>query len=174
MSHAVEVLPVHEKDQQHCIYDETHDAESVVARNQKTKLISFFLACAQGLTGIDGVPAKNCLYLDFPQYFRFDQKTKLWVGRMNHIKVIGRIDLVSPRQKERFYIRTCFAISMDQLPSKICAQFTELCIQRSDASWTVIPGLLSSAVVLSRHRVLENNMTSYFGDRGDGITQFQR
>ncbi|KAF0706616.1 hypothetical protein AaE_014023 [Aphanomyces astaci] len=44
----------------------------------------------------------------------------------------------------------------------------------SDASWTVIPGLLSSAVVLSRHRVLENNMTSYFGDRGDGITQFQR
>ncbi|RHY67123.1 hypothetical protein DYB38_006980 [Aphanomyces astaci] len=53
MSHAVEVLPVHEKDQQHCTYDETHDAESVVARNQKTKLISFFLACAQGLTGID-------------------------------------------------------------------------------------------------------------------------
>ncbi|RHZ34888.1 hypothetical protein DYB37_013160, partial [Aphanomyces astaci] len=106
MSHAVEVLPVHEKDQQHCTYDETHDAESVVARNQKTKLISFFLACAQGLTGIDGVPAKNCLYLDFPQYFRFDQKTKLWVGRKNHIKVIGRIDSVSPRQKERFYIRT--------------------------------------------------------------------
>ncbi|KAF0711596.1 hypothetical protein AaE_012201, partial [Aphanomyces astaci] len=106
MSHAVEVLPVHEKDQHHCTYDETHDAESVVARNQKTKLISFFLACAQGLTGIDGVPAKNCLYLDFPQYFRFDQKTKLWVGRKNHIKVIGRIDSVSPRQKERFYIRT--------------------------------------------------------------------
>ncbi|RLO12636.1 hypothetical protein DYB28_012722, partial [Aphanomyces astaci] len=73
---------------------ETHDAESVVTRNQKTKLISFFLACAQGLTGIDGVPAKNCLYLDFPQYFRFDQKTKLWVGRKNHIKRIGRIDSV--------------------------------------------------------------------------------
>ncbi|KAF0720219.1 hypothetical protein AaE_010351, partial [Aphanomyces astaci] len=72
----------------------------------KTKLVSFFLACAQGLIGIDGVPAKNCLYLDFPQYFRFDQKTKLWVGRKNHIKVIGRIDSVSPRQKERFYIRT--------------------------------------------------------------------
>ncbi|ETV87170.1 hypothetical protein H257_02145 [Aphanomyces astaci] len=106
MSHAVEVLPVHEKDQQHCTYDETHDAESVVARNQKTKLTFFFLACAQGLTGIDGVPAKNCLYLDFPQYFRFEQKTKLWVGRKNHIKVIGRIDSVSPRQKERFYIRT--------------------------------------------------------------------
>ncbi|RHY98856.1 hypothetical protein DYB35_011433 [Aphanomyces astaci] len=76
MSHAVEVLPVHKKDQQHFIYDETHDAESVVARKQKTKLISFFLACAQGLTGIDGVPAKNCLYLDFPQYFRFDQLDK--------------------------------------------------------------------------------------------------
>ncbi|KAF0707135.1 hypothetical protein AaE_013752, partial [Aphanomyces astaci] len=106
MSHAVEVLPVHEKDQQHCTYDETHDAESVVARNQKTKLISFFLACAQGLTGIDGVSVKNCLYLDFPQYFRFDQKTKLWVERKNHIKVIDRIDSVSLRQKERFYIRT--------------------------------------------------------------------
>ncbi|ETV75935.1 hypothetical protein H257_09895 [Aphanomyces astaci] len=106
MSHAVEVLPVLEKDQQHCTYDETHDAESVVARNQKTKLISLFLACAQGLTGSDGVPARNCLYLDFPQYFRFDQKTKLWVGRKNHIKVIGRIDSVSPRQKKRFYIRT--------------------------------------------------------------------
>ncbi|ETV70227.1 hypothetical protein H257_14254 [Aphanomyces astaci] len=71
MSHAVEALTVHEKDQQHCTYEETHDAESVVASNQKTKLISFFLACAQGLTGINGVPAKNCLYLDFPQYFPF-------------------------------------------------------------------------------------------------------
>ncbi|ETV79835.1 hypothetical protein H257_07051 [Aphanomyces astaci] len=85
MSHAVEVLPVHEKDQQHCTYDETHDAKSVVARNQKTKLISFFLACVQGLTGIDG---RSCKELP------------------NHIKVIGRIDSVSPRQKERFYIRT--------------------------------------------------------------------
>ncbi|KAF0706862.1 hypothetical protein AaE_013911, partial [Aphanomyces astaci] len=74
MTHAVEVLPMHEKGQQHCTYDETHDAES---RNQKTKLISFFLACAQGLTVIDGVPAKSCVYLDFPQYFRFHQKTKL-------------------------------------------------------------------------------------------------
>ncbi|RQM24033.1 hypothetical protein B5M09_012283 [Aphanomyces astaci] len=81
MSHAVEVLLVHEKDQQHCTYDKTHDAESAV-------------------------PAKNCLYLDLPQYFRFDQKTKLWVGRKNHIKVIVRIDSVSPCQKERFYIRT--------------------------------------------------------------------
>ncbi|XP_048441363.1 uncharacterized protein LOC125477912 [Pyrus x bretschneideri] len=49
--------------------------------------------------------ARQYLYREFPERFKWSQRDKLWSERMNNHKVIGRIYAVSPNEGEKFYLR---------------------------------------------------------------------
>ncbi|CAN6679398.1 unnamed protein product [Malus baccata var. baccata] len=49
--------------------------------------------------------ARQYLYREFPERFRWSQRDKLWSERMNNHKVIGRIYAVSSNEDEKFYLR---------------------------------------------------------------------
>ena len=52
----------------------------------------------------DGTPARTLLYADFPRYFTWKAKKKMWYERKAGL-AIGRMHSVHPNSHNRFYLR---------------------------------------------------------------------
>ncbi|KAL3810378.1 hypothetical protein ACJIZ3_000028 [Penstemon smallii] len=68
-------------------------------RNQRTMLTDFFRVYNEG------TEENQYLYRDFPRYYRWLAKERIWQKRRTHQKVIGRMYAASPGEGERFYLR---------------------------------------------------------------------
>ena len=97
-SHKVERLPVYLPNQQSVIFQKNEDVHTILEKSSHTKLTRYFEISADN-------PNLNLRYIDFPKFF-------IWKGgnwqqrKRNHGKVISRMYMCSPRDKERFYLRT--------------------------------------------------------------------
>lgn len=101
-SHSVERLPVHLEDSQTIIFSEDADNEDLnnaLERGSITKLTSFFSLCA-----IDP-SAKELLYHEIPEKYKWDQPSKSWTKRRNNKNVVARMYSVNPSEGERYYLR---------------------------------------------------------------------
>ncbi|KAL6901889.1 hypothetical protein ACP4OV_004765 [Aristida adscensionis] len=49
--------------------------------------------------------ARNFLYKEFPEFFRWDNSRKIWYRRRNWRKQIGRLVAAHPAEGERYYLR---------------------------------------------------------------------
>jgi len=97
-SHKVERLPVHLPNQQSVIFQENEDVSTILDKFSHTKLTRYFEICANN-------PNLKLRYIDFPTYFIW--KNGNWQVRKRNIgKTISRMYMCSPRDKERFYLRT--------------------------------------------------------------------
>ncbi len=70
--------------------------------------MAFFDLCAENKLGYSNKPARECLYVEIPEYFTWNAKNtdEPWKQRKRLAgKVIGRMYSVSPRDEERFYMR---------------------------------------------------------------------
>lgn len=99
-SHTVMRLPVHLPNQQRITFEEGNEEEAIVAaQTRTTKLESWFHLNATDLT------AQEYLYTEIP--FNFIYVRNKWQRRQRGgEKVVSRMYTVSPRDEERFYLRT--------------------------------------------------------------------
>ena len=96
-NHTVERLSVHTENQQKIIFDENNIEESL--NNSETTLTAWFK-----LNEVDDFATK-IKYANIPKYFRF--KDKKWIKRSRNKKheTIGRLNVVSPKDSERFFLK---------------------------------------------------------------------
>ncbi|XP_073144594.1 uncharacterized protein [Henckelia pumila] len=66
--------------------------------NSKTMLTEFFHTCSVN------AKAKTLLYIEFPEYYVWDNQSKSWHERKKR-RVIGRINAANPIEGERYYLR---------------------------------------------------------------------
>src|SRR2546429_2100799 len=96
-SHTVMRLPVHMPDQQTVFFPEGEDLSSVLEKSSDTRLTRYFDICAN-------TSNLNLRYVDFPKEYVW--KNGNWHPRKRgKDKVISRLYMCSPRDKERFYLR---------------------------------------------------------------------
>ena len=98
---SVTVLRVHDKDDQHIVFNEGSE-ESALETQRKTELTEFFEANKTGKAGM-----KDLRYVDMPTKFTFNKKTKEWKHRAPNRKcdTLGRVDNIHPAAGDRFYLR---------------------------------------------------------------------
>ena len=96
-SHTVTRLAVHTENQQRLVFDE-NNVENALS-NWKTTLTAWF-----DLNQKDDF-AKKIKYVNIPQYYNF--KNKCWIKRqkIRKYKAIGRLNVVSPKDSERFFLK---------------------------------------------------------------------
>ena len=100
-SHKVERLPVHLPNQQSVIFRESDDISTILEKSSHTKLTRYFEICANNQ---DDLVIKNLRYIDIPKFFLWENGN--WHRRKRSgDKVISRLYMCSPRDKERFYLR---------------------------------------------------------------------
>ncbi|XP_071939154.1 uncharacterized protein [Coffea arabica] len=95
---------------------------------QKTMLTEFF-----SMNKYDNYAKNlNCMYAQFPEYFRWNQQSKIWEQRKQR-EVIGRILGAHPSEGERYYLRillmhvrkpTSFT-DLRTVNGRVCASFHE-------------------------------------------------
>ncbi|XP_027171825.1 uncharacterized protein LOC113771446 [Coffea eugenioides] len=102
MNPAIYTLQVHLPDQQFVSFDKGSDLLQLLGKIDfsKTMLTQFF---HMNKTNLRAQHLK-CLYRDFPEYFVWSAKYKEWTERKRQ-KVIGRMVTVSPKERERYYLR---------------------------------------------------------------------
>ncbi|XP_073119840.1 uncharacterized protein [Henckelia pumila] len=66
--------------------------------NSKTMLTEFFHTCSAN------AKARTLLYIEFPEYYVWDNQTKSWYERKKR-RVIGRVNAANPIERERYYLR---------------------------------------------------------------------
>lgn len=102
-------LQVHEEDQQVVIWDEEAPGQ-IDESLRKTTLTEWFVLNQQTndlvATG-DRPPidSTTILYPDFCQHYTWNPSIKVWKPRQRDSGQIGRMCFVTPRQKERYYLR---------------------------------------------------------------------
>lgn len=98
-SHFVVRLPVHTENQQKIVFEE--NKETVALQNSETHLTAWF-----NLNKNDEY-AKKIKYVNIPNHYVFNYKTKSWVKRQRKQKycTIGRIYAISPKDSERFHLK---------------------------------------------------------------------
>ena len=104
---AVTVLRVHDKDDQHVVFDEGSE-ESALETQRCTELTEFFKANESCLAGnVDFIGANELRYVDMPTKFTYNKQAKKWKKRQPGRKcdTIGRVDNVHPAAGDRFYLR---------------------------------------------------------------------
>ncbi len=100
-SHKVERLPVHLPNQQSVIFQENENVHEVLEKSSHTKLTRYFEMCANNQ---DDLIINNLRYVDFPKHFIW--KNGNWHQRKRGgEKVVSRLYMCSPHDKERFYLR---------------------------------------------------------------------
>jgi len=100
-SHKVERLPVHLPEQQHVIFQEDIDLSTFLEQPPPTKLSRYFEICKDNK---DDLTISNLRYIDFPKHFIWENGN--WQKRKQRgDKIISRLYMCSPRNKERFYLR---------------------------------------------------------------------
>jgi hypothetical protein len=96
-SHKVERLPVHLQNQQSVIFQEGENISTVLEKSSHTKLTCYFETCAND-------PNLNLRYIDFSKHFVWNSGN--WQPKKKGgEKVILRMYMCSPSDKERFYLR---------------------------------------------------------------------
>ena len=97
-SHTVIHLAVHTENQQKIVFEENKELQAL--RNRETTLTAWFK-----LNKIDKF-AKNIKYVEIPRYYGFTN-SKLWKRRERNqeFDVIGRLNIVSPKDNERFFLK---------------------------------------------------------------------
>ncbi|XP_024156320.1 ATP-dependent DNA helicase PIF2-like [Rosa chinensis] len=98
---SVERLQIHLPNRQSVFFNANERVTDVLAndRNSMTMLTEFFTKNKY----YEG--ARQYLYREFPERFRWIGKHKTWEERQTNQKVIGRIYTVSPSEGEKFYLR---------------------------------------------------------------------
>ncbi|XP_073291189.1 uncharacterized protein [Primulina huaijiensis] len=97
----------------------------------KTMLTEYFVACSSD------AEARELSYLEFPHYYVWDRRTKIWNERRKR-QVIGRLNLANPTEGERYYLRVLLlhvrgAVSFDDLltvSGQTCFSFKEVAQRR--------------------------------------------
>lgn len=99
-SHSVMRLPIHLPNQQRITFEEGNEEEAIVAaQTRTTKLESWF-----NLNSVDPT-AQEYLYTEIPNHFVYVKNN--WQRRLRGgEKIVPRMYTVSPRDEERFYMRT--------------------------------------------------------------------
>ena len=98
-SHTVFNLPLHIENKQKIVFEESKINEALT--KWKTPLTTWF-----ELNKLDSF-ANSIKYINIPQYYTFDAQTKQWNKRKRLRKniAIGRLNVVSPKDQERFYLK---------------------------------------------------------------------
>jgi len=157
----------------HTVYYQEQDAAQVLERDRAgTKLTEWFLANQLYPGG------REIRYVDFPKYFTWNKPTKKWTPRARYRQrdatdsenrydfsrpaenVVSRIYTVSPREGERYFIRTLLfhqsgCKSFEELRTvngEVCESFREACLRKGllvdDDEWKrVIHDNFSSSFV---------------------------
>lgn len=101
MNPSVERLQVHLPNMHQVRFEGNQPIQSVLAdpRTSKTMLTEFFKMNA------DDPVARNYLYREFPEKYRWINSTREWRRRKTMQRVIGRLYVASPLDAERFYLR---------------------------------------------------------------------
>lgn len=97
--HSVTRLAVHTENQQHLVFEENKEFNAL--ENSGTTLTAWF-----ELNKIDET-AKNIKYVNIPCNYVFNTKTKSWLKRQRkqRFPTIGRLNIVSPKDSERFHLK---------------------------------------------------------------------
>ena len=99
LSHSIYRLAVDNENEQNVFFREGSENEI------NTKIVDTTLTAWFKLNK-KYVAANKYLYCDIPNYYVFDEKCKMWNVRKKFKKqVLSRMYLVSPRRRERFYLR---------------------------------------------------------------------
>ena len=101
------MLRVHDKDEQHVVFDEGSE-ESALDTQHTTELTAFFDANKQCKKNDDAfIGADELRYVDMPTKFTYNKKDKVWKKRTEGRKcdTLGRVDNVHPAAGDRFYLR---------------------------------------------------------------------
>ncbi|XP_062014500.1 uncharacterized protein LOC133731039 [Rosa rugosa] len=98
---SVERLQIHLPDRQNVFFNAYERVTNILAndRNSMTMLTEFFTKNKYHES------ARQYLYREFPERFRWIDNQRTWEERQNNQKVIGRIYTVSPSEGEKFYLR---------------------------------------------------------------------
>uniref|UniRef100_A0ABD2WQT2 ATP-dependent DNA helicase n=1 Tax=Trichogramma kaykai TaxID=54128 RepID=A0ABD2WQT2_9HYME len=97
ISHAIIRLAIHNEDEQNVYFKDGCETE-VLTKNVETTLTSWFTL------NKEDPKANNLLYTDIPYQYVYENKK--WKTRKRMTKpIISRMYLVSPKQKERYYLR---------------------------------------------------------------------
>uniref|UniRef100_A0A0A8ZT90 Uncharacterized protein n=1 Tax=Arundo donax TaxID=35708 RepID=A0A0A8ZT90_ARUDO len=79
-------------------YKEFENVEHVIRRKSSTTMM---LTEYFRMNSLDSY-ARNFLYKEFPEFFRWDNSRKIWCRRRNHRKQIGRLVAAHPTEGERY------------------------------------------------------------------------
>ena len=98
-SHKIERLDVHVENGQNVTFREGENIEEVLERGERTKLTEYFEV------NVRDQEARQYLYTDIPLHCTW-QANKMWKKRVqNRSNIVARMYSVSPRDRERFYLR---------------------------------------------------------------------
>uniref|UniRef100_A0ABD2XAK4 ATP-dependent DNA helicase n=1 Tax=Trichogramma kaykai TaxID=54128 RepID=A0ABD2XAK4_9HYME len=98
-SHSVVRLAVHTENQQNLVFEENKEAEALLKGT--TTLTAWF-----DLNKNDTF-AQKIKYINIPTHYKFNKITKIWEKRKKGQKfaTIGRLNVVSPKDNERFFLK---------------------------------------------------------------------
>ncbi|KAK1393282.1 ATP-dependent DNA helicase [Heracleum sosnowskyi] len=139
----VQKLIFHLEKEQNICYNEKESLTSVLRRNHVdgTMFVQWFQANEQYSQG------RNLTYVQFPEKFRWDNTSKMWIPRKRDIAVVGRLIYVQPFVGELFYMRlllnfVCGATSFEDLRTVngvVYNSYKEACLHHdilgSDDDW---------------------------------------
>ena len=97
---AVQVLRVHQEDEQHVVFDEGQE-ELALETQRVTELTQFFELNKE----LKDSPHKWLKYVDMPKDYTWNKKSKKWKIRSQHSGTIGRVDNIHPAAGDSFYLR---------------------------------------------------------------------
>ncbi|XP_062017408.1 uncharacterized protein LOC133733784 [Rosa rugosa] len=98
---SVERLQIHLPNRHNVFFNATESVTAILAneRSSMTMLTEFFTKNTYFES------ARQYLYREFPEHYKWDGRHKTWEARETNQKVIGRIYTVSPSEGEKFYLR---------------------------------------------------------------------
>lgn len=100
ITNSVQVLRVHQKDEQHVVFEEGAE-EVVLERQTNTELVGFFNL--NDTNEFKDNPELWLTYLELPRHYTWNGK--IWKKRVRDSDTIGRIDSVHPAAGDTFYLR---------------------------------------------------------------------
>ena len=92
-------LPVHLEDLHNVTFTNDSDLEELLQDKKDTQLTSWFKS------NIEYPDFNHLTYYEYPQYFKWDLKSKKWVKRQRSNNIVVRVYAVSPNDINRFYLK---------------------------------------------------------------------
>ena len=157
--HAIQVLRVHDDEEQHVVYDEGKE-ELATETQRDTELTAFFKKNRENSEAKKAdLPYDETLetmrYVDMPTKYTYSKKEKEWKPRDKNRKcdTLGRVDNVHPAAGDRFYLRlllnsdhckgkTSFKHLKIVDDDKPCESYQEACrklgLLQDDGEWELV------------------------------------